>query len=165
MMLLPTGSLLDGRINLRVHIHVVRDSYGNGGQTPQQVKNALRHLDVGFNPHGIYFIWDCKINYHDDDDDFLTLGTYTDLPIIPEGINIYLFPQHPEPNAAGFGQANVIDSDVSFHAIQLYVAGNFDLPPSFQNLTTSHTIVSIRPTTPQKKNRSRQLASEFRKSV
>lgn len=129
-------------ITIRIYVHVVRDQFGNGGQTAQQVKEGLRHLDIAFNPLNIFFEWDCDIDYIDNQTLFESLGLNYSVygtNAHDDGIDLYLFPEHPFPLAAGSGHANVLNID-DFFAKELIVIGNFKLPPDYQNLVPSHIL-------------------------
>ena len=56
---LPSGTHFDP-VYLRIYIHVIRDSDGKGGQSPENVIKALQRLEDAYNPHDIFFIWDCE---------------------------------------------------------------------------------------------------------
>lgn len=120
---------------LRIYVHVIRKSNGTGGQTVPDVYEALSYLDRDYNPHNIFFIWDCNIDYIDND-------TYYNLPGTPaifnvnnhsDGIDIYLFRDQPPPGATGNGMAAGIG------ATAFYVFGNFWNPP-YNPLARSHVI-------------------------
>ncbi|HAD12638.1 MAG TPA: hypothetical protein DCF33_09385 [Saprospirales bacterium] len=114
-----------GPFYLRTYIHVIRDGNGNGGQSESEVQEALGFLDQAFNPHNIFFVPDCEIDYIDELSYYSTNGTaavFTENNH-PNGIDIYLFPDHPFPANTGQGLASDICSK------EFFVSGNFWLPP------------------------------------
>lgn len=50
-----------GPFYLRIYVHVIRQTNGTGGQTVPNVYEALSYLDRDYNPHNIFFIWDCNM--------------------------------------------------------------------------------------------------------
>jgi hypothetical protein len=118
---------------LRIYVHVVRRTDGTGGQTPQQVAEALGFLDADFNPQNIFFVWDCNIDYINNDGFYNSNGTpgIFNVNSNPDGIDIYFFRDQPAPNADGNGRAQDIG------ATAFYVMGNYWNPP-FGSLVRSH---------------------------
>ncbi len=126
----------EGPFYLRIYIHVIQDGDGNGGQTPEQVNEALAYLDEAFNPHNIFFVRNCAINYIKNTNYFNSIfGTSAVFSINnhPDGIDIYLFPDRPFPVNTGMGFANGVLS------AEFYVAGNFWRPP-YPPIVRSHVI-------------------------
>ncbi len=103
---------------LKIYIHVIRDNSGNGGVTHQQVLNSLAYLNRSFNPQYIYFVWDCEIDYIDDDVMFLNGPFVTNNLIFTynpheDGIDIYIFPDDLGPDNFG-GRAFGIGEESAF---------------------------------------------------
>lgn len=102
-------------LNLRVYIHVIRNSAGLGGQSFQDVLDALAILSQDFLPHNIFFVWDCQIDYIDSD--FWFAGPASNATGIfnvnkhLNGIDIYLFPA--TANSPG-GRANGVGGSSEF---------------------------------------------------
>lgn len=116
-----------GPYSLKIYVHVIRNSMGIGGQSDHDVQDALAILHQDFNPHDIFFIWDCEIDYIDDDNWFVgPLSNPTGIYSINnhyDGIDIYLFPA--TANSPG-GKANGVGSSSEF-----WVSGTWpinDLP-------------------------------------
>lgn len=122
---------------------MIRDEFGNGGQSAQQVKEGLRHLDIAFNPLHIFFEWDCDIDYIDDQVLFESFGlnnTVYGTNAHDDGIDLYLFPERPFPLASGSGHARVLDVENEYFGKELIVFGNFKIGPDYQNLVSSHIL-------------------------
>jgi len=102
-----------GPYYIKIYIHVIRTSMGTGGQSTQDVKDAVAILQQDFNPHDIFFIWDCQIDYIDDDSWFVgpasdDTGIYS-VNNHYDGIDIYLFPEtanSPGGRANGVGESS-----------------------------------------------------------
>lgn len=124
-----------GPFYLRIYVHVIRQTNGTGGQTVPNVYEALSYLDRDYNPHNIFFIWDCNIDYIDNDTYYNTTGTSAIFNVNKhtDGIDIYLFRDQPPPNATGNGLA------ANIGATAFYVFGNFWNPP-YNPLVRSHVI-------------------------
>ncbi len=120
---------------LRIYVHVIRRSDGTGGQTPEQVREALASLDQDFNPHNIFFVWDCEIDYIDNDTYYNSNGTSAVFAVNshPDGIDIYLFRDQEPGQSGGHGLA------AGYGAKSFYVFGNYWNPP-YGSLTRSHVI-------------------------
>lgn len=118
---------------LRIYVHVIRRTDGTGGQTPEQVREALAYLDQDFNSHNIFFVWDCGIDYIDNDTYYNSSGTSAIFNVNsnPNGIDIYFFRDQPAPGATGNGLAQNIGAKA------FYVMGNFYNPP-YGSLVRSH---------------------------
>ena len=106
---------------LRIYVHVIRRSNHRGGQTPNEVSQALNFLDIDFNPHHIYFQWDNTIDYIDNDSYFnapnntiFTVNNHSD------GIDIYLF---DDSSVAG-GAANGVGNSSAFWISGTYWDGS-----------------------------------------
>jgi len=130
-----SGANASGPYFLRIYVRVVRRSDGTGGQTPAQVDEALGYLDLDFNDHNIFFVWDCNIDYIDSDLYYNQIGTPDIFVENPhsDGIDIYLFwDQNPgEPD--GHGRA------AGYGSKAFYVFGNYWKAP-FKSLSRSHLI-------------------------
>jgi hypothetical protein len=118
---------------LRIYIHVIRRTDGTGGQTPEQVREALAYLDQDFNPHNIFFVWDCEIDYIDNTFYYNSNGTSAVFNVNShtDGIDIYFFRDQPAPGATGNGLAQNIGAKA------FYVMGNYWNPP-YGSLVRSH---------------------------
>ncbi|MCO6491025.1 MAG: zinc-dependent metalloprotease [Phaeodactylibacter sp.] len=122
---------LDGSANLgnapggphfiRIYVHVVRRADGTGGQTPEQVREALSYLDRDFNPHNIFFVQDCETDYIDNDFFYNSMGTDEIFLWNPhgDGIDIYLFRDQVPGELGGHGKADGIGAG------SFYIFGNF----------------------------------------
>ncbi|GAB4494228.1 MAG: hypothetical protein OHK0019_20020 [Saprospiraceae bacterium] len=118
-------------------MNVIRDGNGNGGQTPEQVREAINYLHQDFKNHNIFFVWkDCHINYINNqsyfdavtgDEGVLSISTGVD-----DGIQIYLFPDHPWPVANGRGKAVICGG-------ALFVSGNYFFNPH-HSMVRSHVL-------------------------
>ena len=124
-----------GPFYLRIYVHVIRRSDGTGGQTVEDVYEALSYLDEAFNPHNIYFIWNGEID--DIKSDYYYEFTETNPPNSifhqnphNDGIDIYLFRDDLQK---GWGMANGIGSTA------FYVIGNTPYPPHVSHIK-SHII-------------------------
>lgn len=49
-----------GPFFLKVYVHAIRKDDGSGGQSQQEIEEALGYLDAAFNRHNIFFVWDCE---------------------------------------------------------------------------------------------------------
>jgi hypothetical protein len=106
---------------LRVYFHVVQRSNGSGGQTPAEVQGIFDLLNADFNPHNIFFVQDCAINFVQDDAIYAD-GYICDFSgyVHNDGIDIFLMAD--DANTQG-GAANNIPSDYFF------VSGSYWDPP------------------------------------
>lgn len=125
----------EGPFYLRIYVHVIRQSDGTGGQSVSDVYEALSYLDQDYNSHNIFFVWDCVIDYIDNDGYYNSQGTSAIFNVNShtDGIDIYLFRDNPPPGATGNGLAQGIG------ATAFYVFGNFWNPP-YNPLVRSHII-------------------------
>jgi len=123
-----------GPFYLKLYMHVIRDANGNGGQTLQNVEDAIDILQQDFNAHDIYFVWDCNIDYIDNNIWFqgpFVNGSNTGIYNVNnhyDGIDAYLFPDVANSNG---GRANGVGGSSEF-----WVAGTFSGLP----VATSHII-------------------------
>lgn len=124
-----------GPYYVRIYVYVIRDGNGNGGQTPEQVREAVEYLHQDFREHNIFFVWDCHINYINNQSHFDKVAgdPAVFLPTDANGIRIYLFPDHPWPVANGSGKA------ISICGEALYVSGNYFNTP-YGSLVRSHVL-------------------------
>lgn len=121
-----------GPYYIRIYIHVIRDGDGNGGQSEDAVYDAVETLDEDFNDHDIFFVWDCVIDYIDDDDYFKDPSTSIyEVKDHDDGVDIYLFPDDNLSEIAG-GWANEIGKYT--HLIV------FGTDPDFGPVIQSHVI-------------------------
>jgi len=124
----------NGPFYIKIYIHVIRNANGIGGQSLQSVKDAVNILQQDFNPHNIYFVWDCSIDYIDNNIWFqgpVVNGSSTGIYNVNNnynGIDIYLFPDIANSNG---GRANGVGGSSEF-----WVAGVFSGLP----VSTSHII-------------------------
>ena len=124
------GMNATGPFYLKIYVHVIRRSNGTGGQSKQDVYDALSYLYEDFKPHNIYFVWDCQIDYIDKNSWFQ--GPNTGIYSVNnhyDGIDIYLFPS--TTSAAG-GRANGVGTSSEF-----YVSGTW---PAFGRVAQSSII-------------------------
>lgn len=115
---------------IRLYVHVIRRSDGTGGYTPEEVDQALEILDKDFNPHSIFFVRDCDIDYIDSN--YYYNNHYTSMYSQNrhiDGIDLYLQPPHPG-QPGGRGRARGIPGDA------LYLFGSYEDYP----LALSHVI-------------------------
>lgn len=118
---------------LRIYVHVIRRSDGTGGQTVNNVNEALGYLDMDFNSHNIYFQWDGSINYIDDDTQYggpFFYATFFNNPLRTDGIDIFMY----DDNATAGGSAFGVGENSA-----LYVSGSFPNEP-YDSLIKSHII-------------------------
>jgi len=90
-----------GPFYLRVYVHVIRRDDGTGGQPISAVHEAMSILNADFNPHNIYFVWDCVVHYVDSDHRYLVNhnAIFRESEGHDDGIDMYLFPD--EANGGG----------------------------------------------------------------
>ncbi|NBC06839.1 MAG: hypothetical protein GVY26_06555, partial [Bacteroidetes bacterium] len=142
---LRSAGEVQGPLYIRIYISIVRDDNGNGGQPPERAQQAFDILQKDFAPYGIYFVWDCNINYVDDSyhyNQIITDGiSYDDILydtdyIHDDGIDIFLFEDNP---AGGFGRAadNVSKACYVFGD---YVLSEGPNPPLGQTSIVSHEV-------------------------
>lgn len=117
----------EGPYFLRIYVNVIRLDNGNGGLPDEDAKSAIEILNQDFNSHGIYFVWDCSINYIDN-----TLIYYQDICNLfypgwvfssaphSDGIDIYFF----DDEWLSCGRAEDIPSSA------FYVSGGFSGEPN-----------------------------------
>lgn len=123
-----------GPFFLKIYVHVIRQSNGTGGQSNNEVDEALLFLDQDFNPHNIFFVWDCQIDYIDNDAYFDSpSGSIFNINSHTDGIDVYLYNDHLQPSPSGNGLANGIGSSA------FYVFGNYWEAPH-GSLVRSHVI-------------------------
>lgn len=105
----PTGPYY-----LRVYFHVVQLNNGSGGQTPTEVEDIFDLLNADFNPHKIFFIRDCDINYIKNNTIYAN-GDICDFSsfVHSDGIDIFLMADDAITQG---GAANNIPSDYFFVA-------------------------------------------------
>ncbi len=122
---------IEDEYHLRIYVHVIRHTDGTGGQTVGDVNDALSFLNSDFNIHGIFFEWDCEIDYIDNDYTFANPNSSIfSVNNHYDGIDIYMF----DDNAPGFGLANGVGSYSEF-----LVSGSYWNPP-YGSLVKSHVI-------------------------
>ena len=121
----------DGPFYLKIYVHVIRRSDGTGGPTLEQIEQGLEFLDTDYNPHNIFFVHPCAIDYIDNDDYFEDTGDYIfEVNNHQDGIDIYLF----DETATAGGKANGVGESSEF-----WVSGTFWLTP-FGFLVPSHVM-------------------------
>ena len=147
---------------VKIYMHVIHD--GNDGYlTQQEVESAFNTLENDYNPLQIYFVWDCSINYIDNQEyydrpiqpfnnpPYSNFETYTATYNHEDGIDIYLLgpggAQGENPYYYGGGHAAGIVSGA-------FVVAGFELgywnPPSFNDVPVydksfylSHEIINM----------------------
>lgn len=128
-----------GPFFVKIYVHAIRKNDGSGGQSLQEIEEALGYLDLAFNEQDIYFVWDCEVDEIKNSDLYVKVdpgkNIFTDPNNNPnpDGIDIYLFPDHPSPNAKGAGLAE------NYGGTALYVTGNYSLPP-YGSRVRSHVL-------------------------
>ena len=128
-----------GPFFLKIYVHAIRKDDGSGGQTQQEIEEALSYLDAAFNKHNIYFVWDCEIDEIKNSSLYVEVHPGSNVFNNPnnnphsDGIDIYLFPNHPFPNADGAGLA------VDIGGTAFYVIGNYWQTP-YGSRVKSHVI-------------------------
>ncbi|NUQ24014.1 MAG: T9SS type A sorting domain-containing protein [Saprospiraceae bacterium] len=130
-------SNVDGPYYIRIYTHIVRTSNGTGGQTIQGVEEAINILQQDFSSHNIFFVWDCNINYIDEDlhyfqdicNQFYPGYIFLSNPHT-DGIDIYFFDENQNQNC---GRAANIPSAA------FYISGIYPGDPSI-SLSRSHVI-------------------------
>ncbi|TVR82554.1 MAG: hypothetical protein EA409_04690, partial [Saprospirales bacterium] len=106
-------------VTLRVYYHVIRDSEGGGLYFSEaHVQESFNILQNDFNDYGIYFAWDCEINYIDNNWFRVSnpnLQTYKDSLFNQasnaDGIDIFLL---RTSTFGGGGYANGVGSESQF---------------------------------------------------
>jgi Secretion system C-terminal sorting domain len=129
-----TASNTSGPYYMKIYLHVVRRTDGTGGQTPENVEEALDILGADFKPQNIFFVWDCEIDYIDDTDQYNSIGNFWIYNYTPhvDGIDIYFFRDQNEPNPIDGGGAAQ-----DFGSKAFWVMGNFYFPP-YGSFVRSH---------------------------
>ena len=61
-----SGGVSSEDIYVRVYLNIVRKSDGSIGYPPERLDYIKEILDNSFNPHDIYFIYDCEEHFMDD---------------------------------------------------------------------------------------------------
>jgi len=99
-----SGGVSSEDIFVRVYLNIVRKSDGSIGYPPERLDYIKEILDNSFNPHDIYFIYDCEEHFVDDDDLFFSGTSFNELnyracdwfdfPHHEDGIDIYLIHSH-----------------------------------------------------------------------
>ena len=126
----------NGPYHIRVYMHVLRRSDGTGGQSPEDVVEALAILNGDFNQHDIFFEWDgciypvdeTEIYEAEEDEDLLLNVMWTRDPHT-DGIDIYLAQDDHEVQA---GRTSVDD-------LAIWVSGSYWRPP-YGSLVKSHIL-------------------------
>ncbi|HBZ67603.1 MAG TPA: hypothetical protein DEO70_12265 [Bacteroidales bacterium] len=128
-------TVAEGPFYLKIYVHVVRRDDGTGGQSVENVLQALSILDQDFNPYSIYFIWDCSIHYIDSTIlyNFPYSGRVFLTPRNKTGINIYLFGDESYTYNPGEGRTDSIGGNA------FYIFGKVKSPYS-NPLVRSHVI-------------------------
>ncbi|TVR85281.1 MAG: hypothetical protein EA411_13250, partial [Saprospirales bacterium] len=99
-----SGGVSSEDIFVRVYLNILRKSDGSIGYPPERLDNIKEILDNAFNPHDIYFIYDCEEHFVDDDDLFFGGTSFHEpnywacdwygFPHHEDGIDIYLIHSH-----------------------------------------------------------------------
>jgi len=122
---------------IKIYVHIIRDDSAQGGLTDLQVEQALDLMQKDFLNANIFFIWDCEILPHDDDDDFYDytgddLHTHIfDIDPHADGVDIYFYPEPPSTVDEGKGSSQCKTDGSAF-----YVAGNNVTEPHVPLFTT-----------------------------
>ena len=106
-----------GPYYIKVYVHALTDGSGNGGATILQANDMMDVLNNEYNPHDIYFYWDCFFNEIPDD----FLFNYHGNPSLPlnnlygpynhsDGIDIFLGDPNYLPNGGGRAISNPGDA-------------------------------------------------------
>lgn len=131
----PTGPFY-----IRVYIHTVRDGAGVGGQTLAVAQQAVTILNMDFNPHNIFFVWDgCSLDFIDNNDFFNFNDNCADQDVDQlfltnahtDGIDIYLLDD-------GVFDGGVAE-DIVGSAFIVGGQGGWQVPP-FGAFVTSHVV-------------------------
>lgn len=130
----PEAKKGNGPYYINVYVHIVRRSNGTGGQTLSNVNSAFNILNADFNPHDIFFVRNCEINYIDNDDYYTDYESYCNFWLDPtithtDGIDMFLGPSEGLNNAGGIASG--------IPGKSLWVAGtwNVGIPPTPALLT------------------------------
>ncbi len=111
--------LYEGPLRVRVYLHIIRDEQGEGGLTPAQIAESLGILEEDFKPFDIFFEVDEEVFCIDDqalyEDPNGTAAVLNDI-FHDDGIDIYLFPDHPGNPVAGGGMVYTIPAGAFFVA-------------------------------------------------
>ena len=124
---LRSAGEVQGPLYIRLYISIVRDDNGDGGQPPERAQQAFDILQKDFAPYGIFFVWDCNINYVDDSYHYEGVygPSYNDILydadyLHDDGVDLFLF---EDVANNGIGKAKDIVSKAC------YVFGNSHLSP------------------------------------
>ncbi|MBK8192662.1 MAG: T9SS type A sorting domain-containing protein [Lewinellaceae bacterium] len=129
-----------GPFYIRIYVHALRRSDGSGGQTMEEVKDAIQLMREDFAPHNIYFVWDCEVNYINNDA-LYNFGPgqacdLSDYPEHPDGIDIYL---GGEDIGGSAGAPDIPSKKFIIGGTNTYINPNFGWNTSFP-LVKSHAI-------------------------
>lgn len=109
---------------VRIYVHVLRKSNHTGGQSPADVSLALSYLDIAFNSHKIYFVWDYQIDYIDDDATYSSPnGSIFDINNHTDGVDIYMYDDSIVFLGGGYGLSDELKT-------AFLVSGSFEDPVS-----------------------------------
>tara|TARA_B110000114_G_scaffold180852_1_gene217336 strand:- start:32 stop:1435 length:1404 start_codon:yes stop_codon:yes gene_type:complete len=116
---------------LKIYVHVIRRSNGTGGQSEQDILEAINILNFDFSAQQISFNLDDNIDYIDNDNYYNIAGSYIfNINSHSDGIDIYLF----DDSSSQGGQANGVGNSSEF-----YVSGsNWQSP--YESLVKSSVI-------------------------
>jgi hypothetical protein len=119
-----------GPYYIRIYVHVIRDGEGNGGESVDAIYNALEDMYANFEPHDIFFVWDCVINYIDSDIHYPDpIGFLEIIYNNDDGVDIYIYPDYADSEGIiGWGDDTYI-----------YIIGSIpNFGPTIQSHTLSH---------------------------
>lgn len=96
---------------IKVYFHIVRKDNGDGGYDATRIPNLINILDEAFNPHKIYFDYECATSYIDDTERVTNGGRvradlwceWENIAMPTDGINIFIIANNSgiEANALG----------------------------------------------------------------
>ena len=50
-------------VYVKLYFHVFQEDDGSGGLTASDIETAKSNLNAAYNPHGIYFVYHCDIDF------------------------------------------------------------------------------------------------------
>lgn len=112
---------------MRVKPHIIRNSNGQFGYSESDVQTVMENLYEDFSEHNIFFIWDCQVNYIDDDD-FFAGNKGSHLLFFENGSNSFIDMFFlPSSHPSLFSAVNEIPGNAFFIGGTAYYDNNIEL--------------------------------------
>ncbi len=125
-----------------IYVHVIRQSNGEGGQSPTDVDEALDKLADAYTPYQIFFDWDNNIDYIDNDTYFENpQGGIWNENKHTDGVDIYLFDDNAsrfDGELLGAGAANQEENRSEFYTFGHFFDANGDELPTARSYVIAH---------------------------